>query len=268
MPFTFAHPAAAVPLRHALGRFGVLSALIIGSMTPDMGYFVPWLGVSSRVTHGLTGLFSFCLPVGILMYLLFHAVLKMPSLDLMPRGLRGRLLPYAGPGSWLSSGTSVWGVPASLLLGAVTHIVWDSFTHVGAPAVIALPVLNALLFKVHGYEVFLFKLLQHLSSLVGLALLTWWGWRWFRKAPISAEPHLGLLSVSARSGLWILFGVVPPLVALRGTLTGIREAGLPRVEGVVVHFVVLDVMVLGSIFLLYGLAWQALAWLIRPRRSS
>ncbi len=265
MPFTFSHPAAAVPLRHALGRFGVLSALVIGSTTPDMGYFLPWLGVSSRVTHGLEGLFSFCLPLGAVMYLLFHALLKAPCLDLMPRCMRVRLLPHAGHGPWLPHGTSPWGVPVSLLLGAVTHIVWDSFTHAGAPAVIALPVLNALLFEVHGYQVLLFKLLQHVSSLVGLALLAWWGWCWLRVAAVSTEPHSRLLSASTRAGLWILFGVLPPMVALRGTLTAIREAGLPRVEGVVVHFVVLDVMVLGSILLLYSVAWQTLAWRIRPR---
>jgi hypothetical protein len=31
---------AAIPLRRPLGRFGVLSALIIGSMTPDFHYCV------------------------------------------------------------------------------------------------------------------------------------------------------------------------------------------------------------------------------------
>ena len=35
MPFTFAHPAAVVPLLRPLGRYGVLSALVIGSIVPD-----------------------------------------------------------------------------------------------------------------------------------------------------------------------------------------------------------------------------------------
>jgi hypothetical protein len=37
MPFTLAHPAIVVPL--ALQRL-ILSALIIGSMTPDLEYFI------------------------------------------------------------------------------------------------------------------------------------------------------------------------------------------------------------------------------------
>jgi hypothetical protein len=35
VPFTTAHPAAAVSLHRPLGRFRVLSTLILGSMTPD-----------------------------------------------------------------------------------------------------------------------------------------------------------------------------------------------------------------------------------------
>ncbi|MSQ59664.1 MAG: DUF4184 family protein [Betaproteobacteria bacterium] len=40
MPFTIAHPAAALPLLRPLRGFGVLSALVIGSMTPDFPYFL------------------------------------------------------------------------------------------------------------------------------------------------------------------------------------------------------------------------------------
>jgi hypothetical protein len=42
VPFTLAHPAAAVPLLRPLGRRGLLSALVIGSMAPDLWYFVPF----------------------------------------------------------------------------------------------------------------------------------------------------------------------------------------------------------------------------------
>ena len=41
MPFTLAHPAAVIPLCGILRRASVPSALIIGSMAPDLVYFVP-----------------------------------------------------------------------------------------------------------------------------------------------------------------------------------------------------------------------------------
>lgn len=41
MPFTGSHPAAVLPLL----RWGLIpSALVIGSMSPDLGYFLP-LGI-------------------------------------------------------------------------------------------------------------------------------------------------------------------------------------------------------------------------------
>jgi hypothetical protein len=90
MPFTLAHPAAAVPLRGCLGRFGVLSALVIGSMTPDCSYFLPWT-VPRSETHSPSGLLWFCLPAGLLAYALFHIVLKGPLLALLPTQILGRL---------------------------------------------------------------------------------------------------------------------------------------------------------------------------------
>jgi Domain of unknown function (DUF4184) len=65
MPFTFAHPAIAVPLLRPLGCYGVLSALVIGSLAPDLAYVLP-LSVPRHKSHSLTGLLWFCLPVGLM----------------------------------------------------------------------------------------------------------------------------------------------------------------------------------------------------------
>ena len=43
MPYAFAHPAAVIPVAKIFGRRAVPSALAIGSMIPDVWYFVPWL---------------------------------------------------------------------------------------------------------------------------------------------------------------------------------------------------------------------------------
>ena len=52
-----------IPLRRPLGRWAVLSALVIGSMAPDFAYF---LGVQSfrASTHTLASIAWFSLPVG------------------------------------------------------------------------------------------------------------------------------------------------------------------------------------------------------------
>lgn len=71
MPLTFAHPAAVLPTSRSLGRFGVLSALVIGSMAPDFVYFVP-LGIHGSESHSIRGLIWFCVPSGMLVFFAYH----------------------------------------------------------------------------------------------------------------------------------------------------------------------------------------------------
>jgi hypothetical protein len=207
VPFTFAHPAAAVPLLRPLGRRGSLSALVIGSIAPDLAFIVP-LEVTRAQTHGLAGLLLFCLPAGMLAYLLFHLVLKAPLLDLFPERLREALAAAAGRPRALWSA-----VPVSLLCGAATHVAWDSFTHPGA-MVDAIPTLGVLLFSLGGYDVFVYKVLQHGGSVLGLALLAFWFRRWFRRslrtAPDSPAPVPALPAALRR--LWLAALVAGPLL--------------------------------------------------------
>jgi len=104
MPYPFAHPAAVLPLIRPMGRFGVPSALVIGSMVPDAWYLVP--GLERADSHSAAGLLSFCLPVGLLVYIAFQL-------------FRGRS-PSAAP--WHA-------VVVSLLVGALTHLGWDGVAH-------------------------------------------------------------------------------------------------------------------------------------------
>jgi len=72
MPFTLSHVAAVLPLRRLCGpdRF---AALAIGSMTPDLPYFLPGLRESWPLpSHDLISLPLFCLPVGWLLWMLWR----------------------------------------------------------------------------------------------------------------------------------------------------------------------------------------------------
>lgn len=214
MPFTFAHPAAAIPLRGCLGRFGVLSALVIGSITPDLSYFLTW-DVPRSESHSLFGLLRFCLPVGLLSYIVFHTLLKGPLLALLPSSVICRLGAHTArfqslpPVSWAA-------VVVSLLCGAMTHLVWDAFTHDHAVVVTAFPVLQAHLFSIGTYHVQVYKMLQHGSTVLGLALLSLWAWQWLAQASLgnnaplpvrlsATQRHVVLLAIvctSVAAGIW------------------------------------------------------------------
>jgi len=196
MPFTLAHPAAIVPLvsvlQRRLGASAVLSALIVGSMTPDIAFLLP-IGVSRAQSHSFAGLIWCCLPVGLAVYLLFHSLLKAPLIDLLPHHAYSRLHPYARTGAAIS-----WRLLPVILLcieiGAITHLAWDSFTHRDSFAVRTLPFLRVHLFSGGGFWVYLYTALQWICSFFGLAVLAWWARRWVAATPQSASAPASPLS--------------------------------------------------------------------------
>jgi hypothetical protein len=104
MPYPFAHPAAVLPLVGPMGRFGVTSALVIGSMVPDAWYLVP--GLVRVDSHSAAGLFWFCLPAGLLAYLAWQFFRQKPLSE----------------APW-------YAVIVSVIVGAATHVAWDALTH-------------------------------------------------------------------------------------------------------------------------------------------
>ena len=169
MPFTISHAAAVLPLQKT--RLP-LASLMIGSMSPDFAYFLPGEPLRED-THSIAGIFWFCWPVSVALWLLFVRVLEQPTFALLPDRWRARFAPSDREISFktlaLASG--------AVMLGAATHILWDSFTHRGTAVVDALPALHAVAFHVHGWRIRWFMVLQHLSSIVGLLTLLIWVWR-------------------------------------------------------------------------------------------
>jgi hypothetical protein len=208
MPLTPAHAAAVVPLRHWKACFW-LSPLVVGSMAPDYIYFVfPPSGLR-HFGHTPLGLVVFCIPVGLAMLFAFHAVFKRPLVLLMPRELRDRLWRYCGRYPILPLRRLAWNI-ALIYLGAVTHVLWDGLTHEDRWPVSDYPQMQTTLFTLFGHGVHLFGLLQYASSVVGLALLAWWSWRWYCDALVGRAPVDGLLLRLGRPAIatgMILFAV-------------------------------------------------------------
>lgn len=122
MPLTFAHPLAVVPLRRTPLPF---AALVVGSMVPDVVLFAPALPVGYETTHSPVGLLTIDVLGGVLAWALWTRLLRAPLADAAPAWVRDRL-PQVAPqhGAW-------WGVPVAVVVGAVTHVLWDAFTHPG-----------------------------------------------------------------------------------------------------------------------------------------
>ena len=93
MPYTLSHPLAVVPLQRWCPAYLNFPALVIGSMTPDFGYFVGQFNVAG-LAHTIPGSFVVCVPVGLLVLGLFYA-LRRPVCYLLPQPHRAALMPLA-----------------------------------------------------------------------------------------------------------------------------------------------------------------------------
>jgi hypothetical protein len=215
MPFTISHAAAAILLK----RKGlVTSALVIGSMVPDLAYFVHLEGFNPELGHSIRGLFTFCLPVGLFIFLVFQKLVKRPLFALLPPSHQQRLLPYL-QGFPLKSWRFIIRSLVSLGVGTLSHLAWDSFTHNHGFIVQNVAALRQPIFELAGTKIFAFSILQHGSTILGLAALVLWYFHWYRKTPICPYPvpsSLQLPDSTRFSILGLMAGGVCLLCALAG----------------------------------------------------
>jgi hypothetical protein len=215
MPFTLAHPAASIPFTR---RGLVLSALVVGSVAPDLSYFMT-LNTNQSFGHTIPGLFWFCLPMGLVVLWLFHSLLKRPMIALLPDGFQRRLASLVDPFAF-SPLLRLWRIVVSLLIGSITHLVWDSFTHPDGWIVERFPVFETVVFRLAGSDFQIFKLLQYASSILGLAVLVWWIWKWYQKArPL---PGSGLFPISTLGKWMIISFMLGIATGLAGWSTWLR----------------------------------------------
>ena len=178
MPFTFSHPAVAIPFTH----WGlVLSALVVGSMAPDLMYFF-CLSTRCQFGHTLTGLVIFCIPAGLVVLWVFHTWLKYPLLSFFSISHQERLLPVANQFRFFPWQRFLL-IILSLFIGALTHVIWDSFTHSDRWGVQQWPFLSTAFIETTYGTIKWYKVLQYISTLVGAILMLFLYWRWLKQAP-------------------------------------------------------------------------------------
>jgi hypothetical protein len=246
MPNPIAHPAAAIPFTKARMIF---SALVIGSIAPDFGYFIP-VG-KGYFMYTLPGLFLYDVPVGLLLLWGFHTFAKWPLLSLLPVGLQRRLTGSARGFTYRP--LKRFGVILlSLLTGSLTHIVWDSFTHDYGWVVEHEP-----FFRTGVLGMPLYALLQELSTVVGVVFLAYWFLRWLPKATRSEElpAHFSGKVVGVFLGLFALtLAVVEGLILWTRAARGMQSyRSLWMVAGMRDTAVFILLLYLG----LYCIAWMA-----------
>jgi len=188
MPFPLAHPAAILPLSRFCPRVLSFPGLVIGSIIPDAGYLFG--SNADRFSHRFIGSFAFCLPVGLAVLAAWHS--EFNAKIQRRRGAKGRTEFSSRKISHrlmtVRNGTlavkslaalrlcalalkSLLVVSLSILIGAWTHLVWDSFTNNHGWFVERFATLRSPVLSIAGHEVRVCHLLWYASSFVGVALL-------------------------------------------------------------------------------------------------
>lgn len=218
VPFTLAHAAAALPFR----RWRLIpSALVIGTFAPDFEYLLR-LSPRGHFGHTLIGSFFLTLPLALLVLWIFHAFVKRPTALLLPETIQRRLQDHLGEFRF-GGATRFLRIIASILLGIATHLLWDSFTHSTTWPYRHWSVLRQpFVFPIAGH-IPLYKLLQHGSTIVGLAILSFWLARWYRTTQPSAD-----LRTSLPAGRKAIVIAVVMTVALVGAIVrAVIGIGMP-----------------------------------------
>jgi len=229
-------------------------------MIPDLVYFLP-LGVSGSQSHGLLGIFLFCLPAGVLAWIVYRGVLRPFVLALGPRSVVHRMGASLSPWSF----AELKAVSASVLVGAATHVVWDSFTHSTGFVVQALPALQVPVYLFEWYRPKVFTLLQHSSTFLGLTALMFWGIRWFLRTRPERDAEEAALAPLFRN--FILAALVVPSCAaglfVLWLHLGAGESSFRMLQNNLGR----AIFAAGTVFLSI-LMFTALAWRVWPSRSG
>lgn len=220
MPFTPSHAVVALPfVRTPL----VPAAIAVGAMAPDLPLFLRLGTRGSSMTHSFAWVpLTVILALGLL--LVWRLVLRPAARELLPDPVARRLPTaweqpasatlretFVGPKpgrAWATAGALL----VSLLLGVLSHLVWDGFTHEDRFGSDLIPVIGRTWGDIAGTV-----WLQNASSGFGLLVLAACALVWFRRASVGERPHRRLPR-SLRGAVWIALPVLLAVATVIGVV--------------------------------------------------
>ncbi|MEU4154077.1 DUF4184 family protein [Streptomyces sp. NPDC026659] len=268
MPFTLSHAAAVLPAvrRDGSGRGRLVpSVLVAGSFAPDLTYFaasfVPGAMEFGAVTHSFAGVASVDVLIAWTLVALWLLV-REPLVALLPRAHQGRpaaLTRCGAPRARMRATTVLWWY-VSAALGALTHVVWDAFTHHDRWGSRIFP---ALMGEAAGLPVYTW--FQYGTSALAAVVLVVFLLRALRWAPASVPAGVPVLSARDRVLAAALLGGCAVVAALQRMTLWWSRPNAPLLELVpTVCFGAGAGLLVGVV--LYAVAVRA--WRPAPARSA
>jgi hypothetical protein len=258
MPFPLAHPAAVLPLRRV--RALCFPALLIGTVTPDVAYMFPGAQISA-FAHQFAGSFLFCLPVGLLAFVIFEGI-RRPLVAALPSPHRQAFAP------WTAERRHGWGAVAlSILIGAWTHILLDAVTRESEILVLYLGPLREEIALLQRSGLRFSRLLWVAFSLAGMG---WLGVTYLQQV----HRQTGSWRIfdpreKGRYVLWLGVALVPLILVASASLGHLETLSWRRVlSHFVYHSLATYLVTVSCLVVLIGFGLQARQFWRRPSAVS
>lgn len=240
MPITFAHPVAVLPFARHLP----LSALVAGSIAPDVAYYLP-ISLSGTATHSVAGILCWDLLIGLALLVAFR----------LSTGPAAALLPVSLTPTRYSRQTRPHVVltVVAIPLGAATHVIWDSFTQTAGFAVQHWDLLRTSAIEPHKA----YNVLGYFSSLAGTTTLAYLLVRRARRTTAASTGTYRAVTV-----VLLAAPVIGAVLAVDDPVTRASTYDLIR------HMIVGAVRATAGTWAIYAVLWHIGAGRARSLRGS
>jgi hypothetical protein len=214
MPFTFSHPALVLPLTRVRGVS--VTGLVAGSVVPDFEKYLK-MAPQNVYSHRWDAILWFNLPLAILLSFIFHALVRDALINNLPEGFRKHLYTFTSFNWWSTFREHYHLVMLSIIIGAASHLLWDSVTHAEGSLVQAWEFLQRNL-KIGVVYMPVFGLLDLLSSLLGVGVI------FYAMRRLPAVP-LAKRSLTLKMAYWsVVWQLALLVIAIRiGTGLALRD---------------------------------------------
>ncbi len=165
MPFTFSHPAVILPLTKSKYKLS-FTALVAGSIVPDYEFFFQMKEVEN-IGHHILGFFILDIPLAYLFCYLFHHVLRNYTILNLPTFFKKKCINiiHFNWSHFAKENKTI--VFISIIIGIISHLFLDAFTHHDGFFVIHFSALQHIIL-LFNKRMPIFFILQILFSFLGL----------------------------------------------------------------------------------------------------
>ena len=230
VPFTISHVAVAGPLNRLVNQQLPVLALAVGTMSPDLEFFLRGR-IERSIGHTVHGILLLDVPLSFaflaaLSWLIIPAITTLlpdAALHLGAPLERTFTLPRA---AWTDR-RALARITLAVMIGAGSHILWDQFTHNPGADEVALGWLDWLPFSIGEADFALHSIFQWLSTALGLTLVMRSLNRWLDTQPreIPAEALLEPTPSAIRKLGWAFVGIVTVGFAVQNPLAFLGTGG-------------------------------------------